>query len=152
VRFPAAAPRLRKLAERAVGDLDEPAGRAAALAIFVHHHLRYRDAVGARTVWDTLAERAGDCTEFADLYATLARAVGLPARTVVGLAYHRDGFALHAWNEVAVDGAWRGVDPTWGRTSLGAVHLPLPEGLALDVIAELPRLRLRVLEAEYDEA
>lgn len=151
VRFPAGAPRMRKLAERAVGHLAEPGQRAEALVVFVHHHLRYRDAATMRTVWDTLEDRSGDCTEFADLFTTLARAVGLPARTVVGLAYHGSAFALHAWNEVAVDGAWRGVDPTWGQTRLGAAHLPLPEGMELAVIAELPRLRLRVLEAEYGE-
>ncbi len=152
VRFPARAPRMRKLAERAVGDLEELGRRADALAIFVHHHLRYRDAPPGRTVWDTLADRAGDCTEFADLFATLARAIGLPARTVVGLAYRGDAFALHAWNEVAVDGVWRGVDPTWGQTRVDAAHLPLPSGMELAVIAQLPNLRLRVVEAEYDEA
>ena len=82
----------------------------------------------------------------------------MPARTVVGLAYRaaetvdaaEEGvFALHAWNEVAIDGAWRSVDPTWGLTRLAATHVPLPTDSALAAIAELPRLRFRVLEASY---
>ena len=102
-------------------------------------------------MYDTIRDRSGDCTEFADLYTTLARATGLPARTVIGLAYQgeAEAFALHAWNEVAIDGAWRGVDPTWGETRIGATHLPLPADGALTAIAQLPHLRFRVVETEY---
>ena len=157
VTYPAAQPRFRALAERAVAGLGDPGEQAGALAVFVRGYLRYRDTADVRTVFDTLRDRSGDCTEFADLYTTLARALGLPARTVVGLAYQGDGvadgsagaFVLHAWNEVAIDGAWRGVDPTWGRTGPDATHLALPAGAALAAIAELPHLRLRVVEMRY---
>lgn len=152
VSYPAADPKLRALAERAVAGLDDRAEMAASLAGFIHGHLRYRDAEGGRTVFDTLRDRSGDCTEFADLYTTLARAVGLPARTVVGLAYRElaaPGFALHAWNEVAIDGVWHGIDPAWGQTRPGAARFALPEDAALAAIAELPQLRFRVLETQY---
>ena len=155
VSYPADDPNLVALAERAVAGLVDEVDRAAALVGFVHSHLRYRDTDRAGGVLDTMRRRVGDCTEFADFYTTLARAVGLPARTVVGLAY-RDSpgdnpgaFALHAWNEVAVDGVWRGVDPTWGQDSADLTHLRLPEAFALALIAELPSLRLRVVEAVY---
>ena len=151
VNYPADAPEVRDLANRVVGDLEDAREKANALTLFVHHHLRYRDTAGGRTVFDTMRDRTGDCTEFADLYTTLARATGLPARTVIGLAYQDDAqaFALHAWNEVAIDGAWRGVDPTWGETRIGATHLPLPTDGALTAIAQLPHLRFRVVETEY---
>ena len=117
----------------------------------MHHHLGYRDTAGGRTVFDTIRDRNGDCTEFADLFTTLASATGLPARTVIGLAYlsESQAFALHAWNEVAIDGDWRGVDPTWGETRIGATHFPLPSDGALAAIAQLPHLRFRVVETEY---
>ena len=101
---------------------------------FVHNHVRYHDTERAGSVFDTLRDRVGDCTEFADLYTTLARAIDLPARTVIGLAYQATltegagAFALHAWNEVAIDGFWRSVDPTWGQTVADVTHLTLPEG------------------------
>lgn len=155
VSYPADDPNLVALAERTVAGLVDDVERATALAGFVHGHLRYRDTDHAGGVLETMRRRVGDCTEFADFYTTLARAVGLPARTVVGLAY-RDGpsdspgaFALHAWNEVAVGGVWRGVDPTWGQDSADLTHLRLPEAFALALIAELPNLRLRVVEAVY---
>ena len=151
VNYPANAPEVHDLASRAVGDLEDARQKANALTLFVHHHLRYRDTAGGRTVFDTIRDRSGDCTEFADLYTTLARAAGLPARTVIGLAYLGDwrAFGLHAWNEVAIEGAWHGVDPTWGETRIGATHFPLPSDGALTAIARLPELRFRIVETEY---
>lgn len=151
VNYPADAREIHDLASRVVGDLEDARGRANALTLFVHHLLRYRDTAGGRTVFDTIRDRSGDCTEFADLYTTLARATGLPARTVIGLAYASEShaFALHAWNEVAIEGFWRGVDPTWGETRIGATHFPLPSEGALTAIAQLPNLRFRVVETEY---
>ena len=151
VNYPADAPEIHDLASRVVGDLEDARKKANALTLFVHHHLHYRDTAGGRTVFDTIRDRHGDCTEFADLYTTLARATGLPARTVIGLAYLDDAqaFALHAWNEVAIEGVWRGVDPTWGETRIGATHFPLPSDGALAAIAQLPHLRFRVVETKY---
>ena len=151
VNFPAADPEIRQLAQRAVAGLADSAAKADSLALFVHDHLSYRYTAGGRTVLDTVRDRSGDCTEFADLYTTLARAVGLPSRTVVGLAYQAsaEAFALHAWNEVAIDGHWRGVDPTWGRTRLAATYFALPADNALAVIADLPHVSFRVVETQY---
>ena len=149
--YPADDPRVLTLAQRAVAGLLDRHRQAEALTLFVHDHLRYHDSDSARTVYDTLRERRGDCTEFADLYTTLARAVGLPARTVVGLVYraNEQAFAAHAWNEVAIDGMWRGVDPTWGATRLDATHLRLPDDGALAALAQLPDIKFRVLETRY---
>lgn len=159
VSYPADDERLQALAERAVARLDTARDKAEALTRFVSRFLRYSDAAGPRTVFDTLRDRRGDCTEFADFYTVLARAAGLPARTVVGLAYRPSNpandagaFALHAWNEVVIDGAWHSVDPTWGQVPADATHLPLPTATALDAIAQLPALRFRVMEAEYEQA
>ena len=150
LRHPADDAEVLMLATRAVAGLDTPRHKADALTLFVHNYLEYGDSARPRTIFATLRDRRGDCTEFADLYTTLARAVGLPARTVVGIAYRSEGaFALHAWNEVAIEGGWRSVDATWGQTRLAATHLPLPGDSALAAIAELPRLRFRVLEARY---
>lgn len=151
VRYPADDAQLRRLARRAVAGLEDMEDWAPALTRFVHRHLRYRDTGAARTVLDTVRDRTGDCTEYADLLTTLARSLELPARTVVGLAYRADAqeFVLHAWNEVAVRGRWRGVDPTWDQAPSDATHLPLPTEAALAAIAELPQLRFRVLETRY---
>ena len=151
VNHPADHPDVRRLADRAVFGLVDDGERAAALTGFVHSHLRYGDTAHADSVLETMRDRTGDCTEFANLYTTLARAVGLPARTVVGIAYREGsgGFGLHAWNEVAVDGIWHSVDPTWGQHRADLTHLPLPDDAVLTFIAQRDDLRLEVVEAVY---
>ena len=149
VSYPADDERLIALAAQAIAGSDGAAAQVDALTLFVHEYLRYRDSAGMRTVFDTLRDRQGDCTEYADLTTTLARAVGLPARTVIGLAYRGDEFALHAWSEIVVDDVWRSVDPTWGLTRLAATHLPLPSASALAAIVDLPSLRFKIVEAHY---
>ena len=154
--FPVRDPELRALASRAIGDAPHEDSKVDALVRFVHGFLRYEDSATPRSVFETMRVRRGDCTEFADLYTTLARAAGLPAYTVVGLAYRPSAtagdpgeFALHAWNEVAVGGQWRGVDPTWGQTRLDATHIPIQADDVLAAAAALPQLAFRVVETAY---
>ena len=154
--FPVNAPAVQALAEQAVARAPDAGAKAEALVAFVHGFLRYEDVAGLG-VLGAVRERRGDCTEFANLYTTLARAAGLPARTRAGLVYRAapaaagdapgGSFALHAWNEVAVDGVWRSVDPTWGKSRVGVTHLPLPEHAFLAVAMALPNLKFRMVEA-----
>lgn len=72
------------------------------------------------------------CMEFTDLFVTMARIAGIPAREVDGYAYTTDNEnhpifypglgsdILHAWAQIylPVDG-WIMVDPTWGSTTGG---------------------------------
>jgi transglutaminase-like putative cysteine protease len=70
--------------------------------------------------------REGDCTEHAVLLAALARAFGLPARVVLGLALveEKDGLAAygHVWVEVRGRDGWTphdaAVDPKVRRAYL----------------------------------
>jgi hypothetical protein len=69
------------------------------------------------------------CSEFTDLFITLARASGIPARMIVGYAYTSNpelrpsslsGTVLHAWPEYYTDEtSWVMVDPTWENTTGG---------------------------------
>lgn len=76
------------------------------------------------------------CMEFTDLFITLARAAGIPAREVQGYAYTQNerlrplslslynGDILHAWPEYwDQERGWVQVDPTWGSTSGGLDYL-----------------------------
>jgi hypothetical protein len=64
----------------------------------------------------------GDCNEHTVLFVALARALGLPARTAVGLVYVNEAFFYHAWPEVWL-GEWVAVDPTFGQYPADAAHL-----------------------------
>jgi len=70
------------------------------------------------------------CTEFTDLFVSLARAAGIPARAVNGFAYTTNSAlrplslqkdVLHAWPEYydQTKSLWIPVDPTWGNTTNG---------------------------------
>ncbi|MDE2026757.1 MAG: transglutaminase domain-containing protein, partial [Patescibacteria group bacterium] len=70
------------------------------------------------------------CLEFTDLFVTLSRAAGIPAREVDGFANTQNTISrplslsqdiLHAWPEYYDDTehSWIMVDPTWGNTTGG---------------------------------
>lgn len=152
--FPADAADVRALTERATAGLDDARQLANALTLFVHDHLSYQEQVSLRTVHDTLRDRVGDCSEFADVLTSMARAAGLPARTVVGIAYsvEQQGFAPHAWNEIALDGHWHAFDPTWAQVRADATHLAIPDEDFARTLADWAGVTLRVVEATHCEA
>ena len=120
----------------------------------VHHTLLYAENRPAGSVTNALDSGRGECTDFADLFTTLARAANLPARNVYGLVYRdssQPGFVFHAWNEVYTAGGWRAVDPTWDQTIIDATHLPLDERTAGLVMLGSSRkaVSLSVLSTQY---
>ena len=70
------------------------------------------------------------CLEFTDLFITLARAKGIPAREIEGFAYTNNpklkpiglnATILHAWPQYYdnYQQTWIAIDPTWGKTTGG---------------------------------
>ena len=74
---------------------------------------------------ETWRTGVGDCSEHAVLLGTLCRAVGVPARVVMGLVYVGGIFGGHAWTEVQIDGEWYALDGTIGRGSVDPTHISL---------------------------
>jgi transglutaminase-like putative cysteine protease len=101
--------------------------------------LRKRITPSIPSALQVLDARQGDCNEHTVLYVALARSLGLPARTAVGLVHIRGRFYYHAWPEVWLGGEWIAIDPTLGQAPADASHLRfLVGGLARQV--ELVRL------------
>jgi transglutaminase-like putative cysteine protease len=151
---PADHPALQRLAQRVVADTRDEIGQIEALTRFVHGFVSYDETHAASSVLELLASPRGDCTEYADLLTTLARSLGLPARTVFGLAYQADpmpAFRFHAWNEVEAEGRWFVVDPTWNQVATDATHLPMPEDhtLAIALLTGEQTIRFTVIEEQY---
>lgn len=73
--------------------------------------------------------RSGDCTEFAVLTAALARAIGLPARVVLGVALmaenDRFGAYGHAWAEIDAGSGWQVADAALAPKSMNVRYLAL---------------------------
>ncbi len=90
----------------------------------------------------------GDCNEHTVLYVALARALGLPARTAVGLVYVNGAFFYHAWPEVWL-GEWVAVDPTFGQYPADASHIRFViGGLAqqVEIVRLIGNLDIEVLD------
>jgi transglutaminase-like putative cysteine protease len=86
------------------------------------------DRLGALTALEHPDQAA--CQEFTDLFITIARAAGIPARRVTGYAYSENNQlrplslvtdVLHAWPEYydSTKQTWIQVDPTWENTTGG---------------------------------
>jgi transglutaminase-like putative cysteine protease len=127
----------------------------ARLAGWVHQEIRWnaRNALNM-TPLQTMESRRGDCTEHADLFASLARAVGIPTRRCQGLLIQEEQAVYHAWVEVALDGQWIPVDTTQNRVGLAAGYLLTgragPEGEIRDDLPWTMRkenLHMRLLSA-----
>jgi hypothetical protein len=92
----------------------------------------------------------GDCNEHTVLFVALARSLGLPARTAVGLVYLNGAFFYHAWPEVWLGGDWVAVDPTFGDWPADAAHIRfVTGGLAqqVEIVRLIGRLNIEVIEA-----
>ncbi|PIT60157.1 transglutaminase family protein [Snodgrassella alvi] len=94
-----------------------------------------------KTDYFLFSGREGFCEDYADATVWLARAIGVPARIVIGYQggeYHPDGKFwqirskdAHAWTEIwiAEKGKWQRVDPTGAISSVrveGGVENALP--------------------------
>lgn len=151
-------PAVRALAAQAVGRTRDPARRMQRLEQAVREHISNKSLrIGYASAAEVIALREGDCTEHAVLLAALARAQGIPARMVTGLAYspgyagRSDVFVPHAWVMAWVDDRWQGYDaalPAFGAAHIG---LSIGNGEPYDFYAGLELLgRLRVSSISLD--
>jgi hypothetical protein len=141
-------PRIVAAARRIVGDTRDPAVAALRLNDWVYRNVRKEIALSIPSALQVLDELSGDCNEHTVLYVALARAVGLPARTAVGLVHIRGRFYYHAWPEVWLGERWIALDPTLGQAPADASHLRfLIGGLArqVELIRLIGNLQLEVL-------
>jgi hypothetical protein len=98
----------------------------------INHMTGKVDYLGYTTARDALRTRSGDCTEFAVLLAAAARAIEIPARIVVGLAYSdrfsgkKDVFSPHMWVQAWTGTKWVSYDAGLGQ--FDATHIALAIG------------------------
>jgi hypothetical protein len=124
--YPVTHPRIQELASRAIGNAKTPQEKVKRLVDFVHRYIRPSLHGKGFLVLDLLDKKAGDCTAYASMFTTLARAAGIPAREVDGLMYMGDSqksFGGHAWNEVIIDGHWHPVDASTGQFEVSAARI-----------------------------
>lgn len=104
---------------------------------------------------EALRTRRGDCTEYAVLLAAAARARGIPARLVYGLAYssrftgHPHVFSPHMWVQ-AWDGVrWTSYDAGFQRFDAGHIALHVDDGSAAWIDGLQPAMADLVVEDAF---
>jgi hypothetical protein len=121
------APEIKAKASEAIGTEKDAVAAARKLVSWVFTVLEKQPTASFPSALDVLKTMKGDCNEHAVLFAALARSIGIPTRTAVGLIYMNRAFYYHAWNEVYL-GTWIPVDATFGEFPASALHLKLAEG------------------------
>lgn len=143
-------PKIVAAALAAIGDEQDPWKQALRLHKWVYDSIAKNPVISVPTALDVLETREGDCNEHTVLYVALARAIGIPARIAIGIAWSEElqTFGYHAWPEVYV-GQWIPTDPTFGEPVADATHIKLLNG-GIDTWAKLlpyiGRLQIDVLE------
>jgi transglutaminase-like putative cysteine protease len=141
-------PVLVRTAQRIINGTTDPEVAARRINEWVYRELKKDITLSVPSALQVLEARQGDCNEHTVLYVALARAVGLPARTAVGVVQVRGRFYYHAWPEVWLNNDWVAVDPTLGQYPADASHIRfLIGGLArqVELIRLIGRLELEAL-------
>ena len=112
-------PAIRAFADSVAGTA--PLDWLHALAAAVPSAIAYRPGAtqAGATAAEALALGAGVCQDQTHLFLAAARAMGQPARYVVGYLHDAEAehAETHAWAEAHLDGlGWVGFDPTHGRS------------------------------------
>lgn len=115
------------LARRIAGEDKDAISVARNISDWVYQNIEKVRTVAAPISSEVLKTRKGDCNEHATLFTALARAAGIPARTVLGLVYDDGSFHYHSWAEILTD-RWIAVDPTLGEFPADASHIRLIAG------------------------
>ena len=105
---------------------------------WVHDSLAKAPPLPMPSALAALRSRSGDSPEHAQLFVALARAAGVPARTVSGMLLVDGTFYYHAWAEIMLQ-HWTPVDPTLGQFPADAAHVRMLVG-ALALQPELSRV------------
>jgi hypothetical protein len=142
----------REITARRAQWAQDPKVVARQLTTAVYHMLDKRITFSVPNAVQVLDTLQGDCNEHTVLFVAMARALGLPARTAVGLVYVNGAFFYHAWPEVWLD-EWVAVDPTFGQFPADASHIRFViGGLAqqVEIVRLIGNLDIEVLPLDQE--
>jgi len=119
---------------------------------------KFDELLGIKTVWkttldtdyyqtpaETLQKGSGDCEDFALLFVSAAKSLGVSARVIDGKIQERVEIKpiAHVWTEIYYKGKWRPVDPTYL-----AEQINIPFGYFIDYPEEFPIVEI---VCKYDD-
>jgi len=140
-------PKIQALAAQILnGERD---GYRAAIKIkdWVYKEIAKQPTVSIPNALEVLQTRSGDCNEHTVLFNALARAAGIPAKTVVGVVYLRGAFYYHAWSEVWL-GDWISLDSVLNQFPADVTHVKFLEGeidRQIEILQLIGNLKIEIL-------
>jgi transglutaminase-like putative cysteine protease len=143
-------PRIRDHAMQILGGETDAHRAVLRLKNWVYNEIKKQPTVSIPNALEVLQTKKGDCNEHTVLFNALARAAGIPARTVVGMVYLRGAFYYHAWSEVWL-GKWVSLDSVLDQFPADVTHIQFVEGeidRQVDILQLIGNLRIEVLQPE----
>ena len=119
---------------------------------WVYDSIEKTNVISIPSATEVLKTLKGDCNEHTVLFVALARAAGIPARTVVGIVYQSNlnKFFYHAWAEY-YDERWITVDPSWDQIPADVTHISFAKGgldKQLEILRYIGKLKIEVLSMD----
>lgn len=140
-------PRIKSLAAAIVGGERDAMKAAVKIKNWVFSELAKEPTVSIPNALEVLQVKKGDCNEHTVLFNALARAAGIPAKTVVGVVHMRGAFYYHAWSEVWL-GGWVALDSVFNQLPADVTHVKFLEGeidRQIDILQLIGNLKIEVL-------
>lgn len=141
-------PQIRALVQRVLGGETDALKAANRIKEWVYNGLAKQPTVSIPNALQVLQTKKGDCNEHTVLFNAMARAAGIPAKTVVGLVYLRGAFYYHAWSEVWL-GEWVSLDSVLNQFPADVTHIKFLEGeidRQIDILQLIGRLKIELVE------
>ncbi|MFQ5904744.1 MAG: transglutaminase-like domain-containing protein, partial [Candidatus Binatia bacterium] len=120
-------PQIRALVQRVLEGETDALKAVTRMREWVYNGLAKEPTVSIPNALEVLQTKKGDCNEHTVLFNAMARAVGIPAKTVVGVVYLRGAFYYHAWSEVWL-GQWVSLDSVLNQFPADVTHVKFLEG------------------------
>lgn len=132
------APEIKAKAMEIAGNEKSAYKAAKKIRAWVSANMKPQADIGiARPALDVLKVKAGVCRDYAVIFASLARAAGIPTKVVAGIVYMNGSFYYHAWVETYV-GEWVAFDATQKTDFVDATHIKFAEGDATNMFEMSP--------------
>jgi transglutaminase-like putative cysteine protease len=142
-------PVITATAKRLIGREPDPVTAARLLARWVADSVAHDPTPTPPSAAATLRSRAGQAAHRVNLWVALARAVGIPARPVLGVLATTDGLVPQVWAEAWLGADWVPVDVQRGQLPADASFLRLLVG-SVTLLPDLERLLSRAPLAVLD--
>jgi transglutaminase superfamily protein len=140
-------PAIKALAAKILNGETDAHKAALKIKDWVYREIAKVPTVSIPNALEVLQTRRGDCNEHTVLFNALARAAGIPAKTVVGVVYLRGAFYYHAWSEVWL-GNWVSLDSVLNQFPADVTHIKFVEGeidRQIDILQLIGNLKIEIL-------